>query len=331
MASNVDIEADTEGQSTGQWLTVPLAQDWRGLHEFILMNEEYQMIQQSHEPITSVEGSGEIGVPYGDQLLTTPLTQDDGFVGGLLLVHHSSSAFDEGTVEPSVLTIGQEFEGSIEDEAIESRSEDDEVWSGPSRKVKKLPPITKEQQQSSILQIKAMLSMHNADPSSRKFKNAPLSVKQAASAKACSDSSGPLDGKEVTTNSTEESSPYEKGPRKRGYPPNSSQSTQERVSKKKKKDVTRTMSQEAITTLDLLQKLGRPVERDISQVVTYASDVLDAQENSAAAIEELLGMEQEWKSVHAEKLKQMTALLERYGIIPMGGVEAMSEIRTGST
>ena len=77
--------------------------------------------------------------------------------------------------------------------------------------------------------------------------------------------------------------------------------------------------------MDLLQKLGKPFEQDISRIVNYARSVLDTQEESAGLIEEMLGMETEWKNDHATKLKEMTAFLQRAGIVPMGGVEAMTE------
>lgn len=43
----------------------------------------------------------------------------------------------------------------------------------------------------------------------------------------------------------------------------------------------------------------------------------------AGAIEELVGLEQEWKRAHLEKLQRMTGLLERYGVIPIGSVDVI--------
>jgi hypothetical protein len=61
----------------------------------------------------------------------------------------------------------------------------------------------------------------------------------------------------------------------------------------------------------------------VEGIVTYATGVLDKrQEDCTEPIEELLKLEREWKKGNAEIRGRVMGLLERYGLIPMGGVEA---------
>ena len=72
---------------------------------------------------------------------------------------------------------------------------------------------------------------------------------------------------------------------------------------------------------DLLIKLGRPFKNDLRTIVNYAMDVLDGREDkegSASLIEELLKIEEEWKTVNAVQLKRMAEFLENQGLIPLG-------------
>ena len=95
-----------------------------------------------------------------------------------------------------------------------------------------------------------------------------------------------------------------------------------RWSEKEKKDVSLRLPPEAKSAIQQLHNLDKPVEKQITQIVNYARDVLDGKEGCDGYIQELLTLEQEWKAGHAEKLKKMTSLLERCGAIPMGSVEA---------
>ena len=174
----------------------------------------------------------------------------------------------------------------------------------------------------SILQIKAMLSMHNANPSSRNFKNAPPSLKH-------NKSSTSLNG---TKNGVKKVNASEKSVRKRSLPRTDTAPSQpKKMKKKEKKDPTHKLSQEAISMINLLQKLGKPFEQDLSQIVNHAGSALDAQDDSAGPINELLRMEQEWKNDHAGRLKQMTAFPQRVGVTPMSGVEATALKKAGSS
>lgn len=348
MASNDGSEDDTI-QSTitadiGQWLTMPLLRDGGIEQEQEVMDDNVQATQESRDqdsavsltpgPTAEIDGLGFADLEHMDHSSTLPLAQDGTFLGALPIDHTSSNGVGEDTVVPSVLMIDRGAAFSLEDGAVvfsddNEEVKDNEVRSDPARKIKKHRPMSKEEQEMSILQIKAMVRMHNANPSSRNFKNAPPSLKENNRCKSNSELSIAPHSKQLLDKSVGKSAENGKAARKRSKSQQDPQvaKTSEPKKRKKMKPSGRkdlTISFEVMTTMNLLQKLGKPFENELSQIIDYAGKVFDAQEHCGGLIGELLNMEREWKNDHANKLRQMIAFLERHGIIPMGGVEAMS-------
>lgn len=132
---------------------------------------------------------------------------------------------------------------------------------------------------------------------------------------------------------------------KRGRARNSNQGAEAEAqpSRKKAKKAKKTqhpkldLQPQTLQTLRLLAELGRPFEDKVKTIVDYASAVLDGrqkvggaagagggeEEEIDAVVAELLLLEEEWKGANAGTLARMRALLERNGLIPFGGVEAV--------
>ena len=323
MASETHINGDVEKYAeTGQWLTMPFVRDGKVVQELREMDDSFEPLQLSNEPQTTEATAS------GKKRKRSEFSTDrDDTVPSYLSMPTTPSAngVDEETTSDNNDTDAGEFQaGTIFDN---QESILDQEQCGPSRKIKKQAPMTAEQQNSAILQLKAVLNMHKADSSSRNFKTAPESLQNPESnpRKDSSSSSGSNTG---LSDGIQKSKTSDKGNHKRSRPPKIS-ATKPALVTKQKKDKSPKLPPEAIQTIGLLQKLGKPFDNDVSTVVSYASSVLDGQENSDGLIEELLNLEAEWKTDHAHKIQRMKALLYRGGIIPFGSVEAMEGTNAG--
>lgn len=89
--------------------------------------------------------------------------------------------------------------------------------------------------------------------------------------------------------------------------------------KEKKKDLKVGLTPEMKRRLEVLHSLKK--QGDLATVIDFASESLDKQEGSDAAIEELLQIEKDWMAAHDLQFVRLAKFLERYAIVPMGGVE----------
>ena len=128
-----------------------------------------------------------------------------------------------------------------------------------------------------------------------------------------------------STNGSVQSSPPNQGT-KRGCPSND-EPKQRKKGKKDRNKEKRVIPLECLNVLSKLVQLGKPFEKSLSEIVDYAEGPLDQQarvEGTDSPIKELLGIEEEWKAYQAGTLKQLTVVLERQGLIPIGGVETVA-------
>jgi hypothetical protein len=99
----------------------------------------------------------------------------------------------------------------------------------------------------------------------------------------------------------------------------------EKTARKRLRWQKREINPETQNVLDILFALGKPFEDKLHTILDYArTESINniRRDDNTIPLEELQKMEAEWKADHAAKLKQMTAFLERFGLIPFGGVEA---------
>jgi hypothetical protein len=180
-----------------------------------------------------------------------------------------------------------------------------------------------------MLEIKSTLRMYKANPASRDFKNAPARLQKPAGNGTVSDPTR-VDGCSAastngSTNGSVQSLPPKQGA-KRGRPRNN-EPKQNKKGKKDKKKEKQVIQPEVLNVLGKLVQLGKPFDKTLSEIVDYAEGPLDhraRKEGDDSPIKELLEIENEWKAYQAAKLKQLTAFLERQGLIPIGGVDAVA-------
>jgi hypothetical protein len=175
-----------------------------------------------------------------------------------------------------------------------------------------------------MLEIKSTLRMYKANPASRDFKNAPAHLQNPTGNGTVSDSTRVNGSSAASTNGLVQFSPPKQGP-KRGRPSNNEPKQSAKRGKKDKKKEKQEIQPKVLNVLAKLHQLGNPFEKTLSEIVDYAELPLDQQarlEGNDGPIKELLEIEEEWKAYQAAKLKQLTAFLERQGLIPIGGVEA---------
>ena len=195
---------------------------------------------------------------------------------------------------------------------------------GNRRKRKKHAAMTKEQQESSIIQLKATLRLHQLPTTTTTSKNAPslVTLSDLEYSSQSNSSTKPF------TDPSEDGDTCEKK-QGSGRPTNDPALHKRRAKtigegKKTRKDQSLNLPPETKYAIGLLQRFGNPFDKEISDVVEYASGILVSQENIEGPFEELMAMQRDWKVAHAECLRKMTTFLERYGMIPIGGVEAMA-------
>ena len=281
------------------------------------------------------ESISDAAAVYSDRLVVSHVDQSDDPVNEVGFANRLSAAGFDGNVERSATTIGPESGYQINDGIMEISDVDDGVVEvqkpqhGPSRKAKKNQAMTKEQDEARILQLKAALEKFNAETPTTVFnptiENAPVATIPHRESHENTSSIAWSDINKASSVASKAANGAGKIGRSRRAmqskyarrPPKSMEQKQH------ERNLTKRLSQGALSTVQRLQKLGKPFERDLACIVIFAGETLDKQPESAALIEEILGMEQEWKAYHEDKLKKMTGLLERAGVVPMGGVEAI--------
>ena len=95
--------------------------------------------------------------------------------------------------------------------------------------------------------------------------------------------------------------------------------------KKERKRQKKEINPETLNVLGMLIELGKPFEGTLRAIVDYArTESINKfrRDDISIPLEELQEIETEWKAAHAAKLEKMTAFLEKFGLIPFGGVEA---------
>ena len=168
-----------------------------------------------------------------------------------------------------------------------------------------------------LLQLSAQRTLFDANPASRNFKNAPAYLQQLPAPTSISPT--PQVSSSAKTNPKQQSSLPQKGP-KRGRP---SAKEKQLPPRKKQKKAKITLPSDTLQALSSLNDLGKPFEKMVEGIITYATGVLgDGLEDCTEQIEELLKLETEWKASHAEMRGKVVGVLEKYGLIPLGGVEA---------
>ena len=89
---------------------------------------------------------------------------------------------------------------------------------------------------------------------------------------------------------------------------------------KRKKSIEKTFSAEVQDIIRRLRNLGEPLYKEIGEMTSSASAILDKQEDADGIATQLIQMEKDWKVVHDEKRRGFIAFFERYGFIPMGSL-----------
>lgn len=103
---------------------------------------------------------------------------------------------------------------------------------------------------------------------------------------------------------------------RRSEPPQTSKL--KKLSYKEAKDIVNNIRPEIQDIINRMKELGKPFDRGLESVISFAGMVLDGQEGIDGIMLQLFQMGDEWKATHDEKRKAMIAFLERHGIIPMG-------------
>ena len=211
------------------------------------------------------------------------------------------------------------------------------------------------------MEINSALRMYNADPESRDFKNAPAYLQKPGGNGIISGSKTVNGSSSGSPNGTVQSSPPKQGPKRgsqaskepkqnakngkkdqKGKKDKNSENGKKDKKEKKKKEKPEKLPipPEVKNVLALLNAPVKPFDKTLKDIFDYAADALDKQQDNEGPIKDMLEIEDEWKTYQAMKLnqvtedewetyqamklKQVTTFLERNGLIPMGGVEAIA-------
>ncbi|KAK4547897.1 hypothetical protein LTR36_010616 [Oleoguttula mirabilis] len=84
------------------------------------------------------------------------------------------------------------------------------------------------------------------------------------------------------------------------------------------KDIANNIRPEIEDIINRMQRLGKPFNEDVENIVSMAGMVLDGQAEVDGPMLQLFRIGDEWKQTHSRYRTAMVAFLERYGVVPMG-------------